>query len=111
MLEEAKQHIKEMLNLIQHSQRYSDLNIDPGYSLRLKEFVEKFQFWNPECHAFIEGGNLQGISANCSLVFSLFDVDNEKADTENPIPFQERLDEWNRMIDESHQSGTLKPIL
>lgn len=110
MLEEAKQNLKEMLQIIRNLQKYDDSIIDPEYLVRLGLFVEKFQFWNPECYAFIEGGNLQGASANCSLVLSLFDVDNEKADTENPIPFQERVDEWNRMIEESHQSGTLKPI-
>lgn len=102
-----------MLKLLKNFQKNCspDDEVSPEYLVKLGHFIARFKFWNPECYAFIEGGVMQGASANCSLVLTLFDVENEKADIDNPIPFQERLDEWNYMISSSHDNGSLKPIL
>jgi hypothetical protein len=87
--------------------------VSSDYLTILKEFQSRFKFWKPGIYIFVEGGNVQGASANCDMDFSLFDNDNEKVRTElepGEEPYNERLDMWNWMIDSGHNDGSLKEI-
>ena len=79
---------------------------------RCKQFVKDFKTWRPAVYVFVEGGVVQGASANCSMSFDLFDADNEKEEdkSDDGSKYEERLEEWNEYIKEQTTKGLLKPI-
>jgi hypothetical protein len=90
--------------------------MNSDYLITLKDFEARFKHWTPGVYVYVEGGVIQGASADCNMHFSLFDDDNEKErgpEDLNPgeEPYQERKDTWNWMIDSGHRDGTLKTIL
>lgn len=78
----------------------------------LKEVISTIPI-TPEVYVYVEGGNIQGASANVPIVWNLFDKDNfdaEENDGFNDPRFQyhaKSLDEWNKMIEEGTEQGTL----
>lgn len=114
MLEDAKTHLDELITALEKlpiGDRKSLVSSD--YLITLKEFQNRFKFWKPEVFVYVEGGLVQGASANCDMGFNLFDNDNEKERTElepGEEPYNERHDMWNWMIDSGHRDGSLKSI-
>ena len=107
ILNDAKEHLQELLRVCQ-----GKADLDKDYLRKVVQFCEEFKSWDPNVYVFVEGGVVQGASANCNMIFSLFDADNEKEDIEDEdeFPYKERLEEWNKMIEDGHKSGKLKPI-
>jgi hypothetical protein len=78
----------------------------------LNDFSVRFKLWRPSVYVYLEGGNIQGASADCDMHFNLFDDDNEKETIPTAIdePYIEKKAMWNWMIESGHKDGTLKPI-
>lgn len=79
-----------------------------------KEAFRKFAEFKPEIYIYVEGGNIQGASANCQMAVEIYDEDliqcgpdeNEQEYTEsNGTP-----EEWSKMIDEETAKGNLTPV-
>jgi len=106
-LDDAKQHLQELLRVCQ-----GKADLDKDYLRRVVQFCEDFKTWNPEIFVYVEGGCIQGASANCNIHFNLWDDDNEKASQLMPNDplYTERHDDWSQTINEGHKSGKLKPI-
>ncbi len=113
ILDDAKTHMDQMVVLLKKCQEIQPNLTNKDYLTKLEDFVQRFKHWYPEAYAYIEGGCLQGVSANCNLAFNLWDNDNEKENQfdEDKNTYDFRHDEWNQMIDAGHKDGTLKPIL
>ena len=62
----------------------------------------------PKVYVFVEGGNIQGASANMSIEFNVFDKDNFNAPDYDGEA--DDLKNWNTMINEGHETCALKPI-
>lgn len=65
---------------------------------------------HPEVYVFVQGGLIQGASANMSIDFNVFDKDNyddSDFDHENE---EWSLKDWNQMIKEGTKNGTLISI-
>ena len=114
-LETAYLHMKEMVDIL--DDKKPDVTLEYGWFERAKLFVEDFKTWTPEIFVYLEGGNIQGASANCSMHFNLWDDDNEQMnevhyfdDSKNLMTYDERLADWNRMIEEDIASGKIKSI-
>ena len=106
-LDDAKEHLQELLRVCQGK---ADLDMD--YLRKVVQFCEEFKTWTPEIYLMVDGGVVQGASANCSMHFNLWDNDNEVASQmmpNDPI-YEERLSDWEDTIKEGHESGKLKPI-
>jgi hypothetical protein len=78
-----------------------------------KEIAE-FEAFNPTVYVFVEGGNIQGASADSEMNFELYDkdiLDAGDVEAENDyIESHGTLQEWNAMIKNRTDSGELKPI-
>ena len=112
ILDDAKEHLQELLRVCQ-----GKADLDKDYLRKVVQFCEEFKTWRPGVYVFVEGGVVQGASANCNMNFELFDADNEKQRGEEEYkdnrpghPYSERLQEWNETIHEGHESGKLKTI-
>ena len=107
ILEDAKEHLQELLRVCQ-----GKADLDKDYLRKVVQFCEEFKSWTPEAFVFIEGGVLQGASANSDVYLNLFDADNEKDEAidEGGLTYEERLKEWNANINKGHENGSLKPI-
>ena len=130
MLEEAKTHFDEVINIIDNiindlpEKEKKFLGINEDYIKKLQDFNIRFKLWNPSIYIYLEGGNIQGASADSSMHFHLFDDDNEKAEEEKfesqPPEYKETIQEresyydkremWQWMIESGHKDGSLKPI-
>jgi len=115
MLDDAKTHIVELRKMLKLCE-YKLNDDEKEYLARIDEFLERFKSWYPVAYGYIDGGCMQGVSANCRMGFELWDNDNEEKKPEpDGIPEHEtyifRHDEWNRMIEDGTKSGELKPIM
>jgi hypothetical protein len=116
-LEELKQHLAEVrstLYLIKkcHGDEMAHF-MDPDYFKRLCDFLDKFKYWKPEVFIHVEKGLIQTIFANEDIVVNLWDDDVEKKNNpdENEVPYDERRNEWEQMIESNLNSGEIKQIL
>ena len=110
-LENAYLHMKELLDIVEAN----PIGVEMQWFERAKAFVEDFKTWTPEVFIYLEGGCIQGASANCNMHFNLWDDDNEKEGEvihfENEeMSYKERHKEWNTMIEEDTTKGIIKPI-
>ena len=124
MLEDAKTHFSETLKILGSAlpqlpeKEQEFLLVNKDYFNVLKDFYERFKLWKPSVYVYVEGGVVQGASADCDMHFNLFDDDNEKASDPEDLSkmqrhepdYHERKETWNWMIESSHRDGTLKPI-
>ena len=114
MLEDAKTHLEELIQILEKlpiGEQKSLINSD--YLISLKAFQERFKLWTPNVYVYLEGGNIQGASADCSMHFNLFDDDNEKEtppEERGGESYFERKETWQWMIDSGHHDGSLKTI-
>lgn len=106
-LDDAKTHLNTLVRLLQGRE---ELNRE--YMEQVVQFAKDFDIWTPEIYVMVEGGCIQGASANCPMHFNLFDIDNEKVEDEqlDTIPYEDKLFEWETMINEGHEFGKLKAI-
>jgi hypothetical protein len=72
--------------------------------------IDQFTAHVPNVYIFVEGGNIQGASADSSVFFQVYDKDNLNNDEETYVEHNGTLDEWNEMIITRTKSGELKPI-
>jgi len=110
ILETAYLHMKELVDIL--DDKKPNITLEYQWFERCKQFVKDFKTWTPEIFIYLEGGNIQGASANCSIHFNLWDDDNEKASQllPNDPLYKERLNDWNEYIKEQTTKGLLKPI-
>jgi len=120
MLDDAKVHMQTLIELLRE---YEPTGQEEKYIESASEFLDRFKHWFPEVYAYIDGGCMQGASANCNAVFNLWDNDNEKESESNfyeegvsnemdeEDTYEFRHAEWNRMIKEGTKSGELKSIM
>jgi lipoate-protein ligase A len=107
-----------MLKIIKEIQANPELatkSLNQDYLKVLNDFEQRFKLWNPNVYVYVEGGLVQGASADCNMFFNLFDDDNEKeTDPEKLEPgeesYQEKKDMWEWMIESGHKDGSLKAI-
>lgn len=82
-----------------------------------REALEFQRRYRPEVYAYIEGGNLQGVSATEPVSFELFDQDNLDAaqyeSSEEEDSFVERhgtAEGWDEMIKTKTNAGELTAV-
>ena len=114
-LETAYLHMKELVDTIESNDCFN--GVEMQWYERAKAFVEDFKTWTPEIYIHLENGHVLGASANCSMHFNLWDDENEKVgdtiyfdDTKNQMSYDERMTEWDTMIEEDKASGKTKVI-
>jgi hypothetical protein len=122
ILDDAKQHFQEMIELLDHGKRYQNKStgtiINPTYLTKLKAFQEKFKNWTPSIYIYVEGGVLHYANADCNMHVSILDKDNLIAEAEDPIePGQppreevyEVIEQWDYMMETGLKDGTLKNV-
>lgn len=111
ILDDMKIHFSEMLKMLKRLEGWTEDEL--LFLSQMEEFESRFKVWFPQVFCYIEGGVLQGASANCRMSLDLFDRDNEEATEKDELGklFHEREYEWNEMIREGHASGLLIPIM
>lgn len=72
--------------------------------------IDEFENEQPTIYIMVEGGNVQGASANCSINVDIFDVDNYKAIDADDKEMYETPEERDEMIKAKTAAGTIKPV-
>ena len=114
ILEEARLHLEELLQL-------SEDVLTPPYKQKIEDVILRLKLWKPEIFIYLEGGNIQGASANCNMVFNLWDDDNKKCEAVENIDessdgnaefeaYEHDKETWNWMIEQGHKDGSLISI-
>jgi hypothetical protein len=116
MLEDAKQHLEEVLKIMAQLQDpQTKCIVNKDYLKTLSDFYSRFKHWKPNVYIYIEGGVLHYAYSDSEVHLSVFDDDNEQAKTPEELepgeePYDEKKAMWSWMIDSGHHDGTLKAI-
>lgn len=83
----------------------------------LKDLIEQAKLYSksqPEIYIMVEGGIIQGASATESMSVNIYDIDNMNAgDSDDEKEFLENFgtpEEWDAMIKEKTENGTLTSV-
>lgn len=74
------------------------------------KLVDAFEAEKADVYIFVEGGNIQGASANCNAAIEIYDKDNYNEATSDERKEMGDPDEWNDWIKKETVKGNLIPI-
>lgn len=63
-----------------------------------RKMIEEFKFYQPKIYLYIEGGNLQGVSATETMHTEIYDKDNFEQSGEEEAAEMGTPDEWEAQI-------------
>lgn len=81
---------------------------------KMEKAIDAFSKYKPTIYVYVEGGNVQGASADCGIQFEIYDKDNlEAGTTEDEKDYIENhgtLQEWDNMITTLTNRRVLRPV-
>jgi hypothetical protein len=112
--DELKQRvIQELTRMVNDFEFTNEDDMNDGIKQQInetRELIEEFKNLTPEVFIFVQGGNIQGISANTDVSINIYDMDNHYADPERYEDENGTPEEWEKMIETKTNNNEIKGV-